>query len=128
MIDHVFIPVTDIARSHTFYCTALQELGWREIGNYLAASGPAGIPDLYGFGDASGASVWLRHAEASVPAVHVGFVAPDRLTVDASYQAAIGAGARDNGEPAVRDYFTASYYAGNVFDPDGNSLEFVTKR
>ena len=39
----------------------------------------------------------------------------------------MAAGATDNGKPSVRLYYDPRYYAGNVFDPDGYSLEFVFK-
>ena len=35
--------------------------------------------------------------------------------------------ATGNGEPAARLYYDPRYYAGNVLDPDGYSLEFVYK-
>ena len=41
------------------------------------------------------------------------------------YDAAMGAGAADNGKPGVRLYYDPRYYAANVFDPDGYSLEAV---
>jgi hypothetical protein len=47
--------------------------------------------------------------------------------VDAAYDAAIVAGATDNGAPGARLYYDPRYYAANVFDPDGYSLEFVYK-
>lgn len=127
MIDHVFVSVRDLHRSGIFYGAALRSLGWSAIGTYRAASGPAGIPDLTGFGDATGASIWLRDDTSGFSAAHIGFVAPDRAAVDVAYTSARAAGARDNGAPAVRDYFAPGYYAANVFDPDGNSLEFVAK-
>jgi hypothetical protein len=34
---------------------------------------------------------------------------------------------RDNGPPAARLYYDPRYYAANVLDPDGYSLEFVFK-
>ena len=50
-----------------------------------------------------------------------------KAEVDAAYAAAMAAGATDNGKPGVRLYYDPRYYAGNVFDPDGYSLEFVFK-
>lgn len=47
--------------------------------------------------------------------------------MDAAYASAIAAGAKDNGAPGVRLYYDPRYYAANVFDPDGYSLEFVYK-
>ena len=39
----------------------------------------------------------------------------------------MAAGATDNGAPGARLYFDPRYYAANVLDPDGYSLEFVYK-
>jgi hypothetical protein len=36
-------------------------------------------------------------------------------------------GATDNGAPSARLYYDPRYYAANVFDPDGYSIEFVYK-
>ncbi len=47
--------------------------------------------------------------------------------VNAFYKAAMAAGATDNGKPAARLYYDPRYYAANVFDPDGYSLEAVCK-
>lgn len=41
--------------------------------------------------------------------------------------AAMKAGASDNGKPSVRLYYAPRYYAANVFDPSGYSLEGVYK-
>ena len=60
-------------------------------------------------------------------AVHVGFVARSKTEVRAFYKAAMAAGASDNGEPGARLHYDARYYAANVLDPDGYSLEAVYK-
>ncbi len=62
-----------------------------------------------------------------VTLLHVGFLAASQAQVDAAYSAAIAAGATDNGAPGARLYYDPRYYAANVFDPDGYSLEFVFK-
>ena len=46
MIDHVYISVTDIEKSLAFYLETLKPLGWREIGTYDAAAGPASVQNL----------------------------------------------------------------------------------
>ena len=51
MIDHVYISVTHVEKSLAFYAEALKPLGWSLSGNYDAASGPEGVPDLHGLGD-----------------------------------------------------------------------------
>ena len=134
MIDHVYISVTNIEESLAFYVEALKPLGWKAVGDYDAASGPAGIPNLYGIGDdmfgsgkAVGSSIWLRKRISNETGLYLGIVCNSNELVDAAYSAAIKAGGRDEGEPAERTYFATGYYAANVADFDGNRLEFVHK-
>ena len=58
---------------------------------------------------------------------HVGFVAKSESEVNAFYEAAMAARAIDNGKPGSRLYYDPRYYAANVFDPDGYSLEAAHK-
>jgi catechol 2,3-dioxygenase-like lactoylglutathione lyase family enzyme len=127
MIDHIYLPVTDMTRSKGFYAGTLESLGWRAIGAFDASAAPDGVPDLYGFGHQSGASIWLQELESDGCKLYLGIAAPDRASVDRVYAAALAAGASDDRGPAVRDYFSAGYYAANVLDPDGHRLEFVHK-
>jgi catechol 2,3-dioxygenase-like lactoylglutathione lyase family enzyme len=134
MIDHVYVSVTDITRSLVFYTAALKPLGWRAFGNYDSASGPEGVPDLYGIADAMfgsgktlGSSIWLRQRKLGETGLYVGIVCGTNELVDAAYAAAIKAGGIDEGRPADRTYFARGYYAANVADFDGNRLEFVHK-
>ncbi len=94
MIDHVFLWVRDVARSRAFYAIYLEPLGWGKIGTYRSTPGTKDVADLYGYGDASGASIWLRKGDAGQAAAHVGFAVGERAAVDAAYAAAIAAGAR----------------------------------
>jgi hypothetical protein len=57
----------------------------------------------------------------------MGFVASSMADVDAFYQAAMAAGATDNGKPSARLDYDPRYYAAKVLDPDGYSLEAVYK-
>jgi catechol 2,3-dioxygenase-like lactoylglutathione lyase family enzyme len=127
MIDHVFITVSDIKRSISFYEAALAPLGINLRVDYDGKNGPPGHPDLKGFGANGRLYLWLREGVAHGDAVHVGFVASSREQVDAAYAAAIAAGATDNCAPSIRLYYDPRYYAANVLDPDGYSLEFVYK-
>ena len=71
---------------------------------------------------------WLRTGVVEGRAAHVGFIADSAAQVDAAYAAAMVAGATDNGAPGgVRLYYDPRYYAGNVLDPNGYSVEFVYK-
>jgi catechol 2,3-dioxygenase-like lactoylglutathione lyase family enzyme len=127
MLDHVFISVADLDRSIAFYTVTLAPLGIIDRVDYDGEDGPPGHPDLKGFGCKGRVFFWLRPGVVEGRAAHVGFVANSQTQVDAAYTAAIAAGARDNGAPGARLYYDPRYYAGNVFDPDGYSLEFVFK-
>jgi catechol 2,3-dioxygenase-like lactoylglutathione lyase family enzyme len=127
MLDHVFLSVSDIERSVAFYTRALAPLGITDRVDFDGKDGPPGHPDLKGFGCKGRFILWLRSGEVDSRAAHVGFIAKSRIEVDAAYAAAMAAGASDNGKPSARLYYDPRYYAGNVFDPDGYSLEFVYK-
>jgi len=127
MLDHVFLSVSDIDRSIAFYTAALAPLGIVNRHDYDGEDGPAGHPDLKGFGANGRIFFWLRAGVVEGRAAHVGFVARNQQEVNAAYAAAMAAGATDNGAPAARAYYDPRYYAANVLDPDGYSLEFVYK-
>ncbi|AZF26788.1 VOC family protein [Pseudomonas sp. R2-60-08W] len=128
MLDHIFLSVSDIARSIRFYEVALTPLGITARLNYDGKDGPPGHPDLKGFGANGRMFFWLREGVVEERAVHVGFVASSQAEVDAAYTAALHQGAVDNGPPGARLHYDPDYYAANVLDPDGYSLEFVFKK
>lgn len=127
MLDHIFLTVSDITRSVAFYITALAPLGIGHQHDYDGRDGPPGHPDLKGFGANGRVFFWLHEGQADRRAVHVGFVGSSTSQVDAAYAAAMGAGAADKGAPGARLHYDSRYYAANVLDPDGYSLEFVYK-
>jgi predicted lactoylglutathione lyase len=55
--------------------------------------------------------------------VHIAFAAKNRTDVDRFYQAALEAGAKDNGKPGVRKDYHENYYGAFVLDPDGHNIE-----
>lgn len=127
MLDHVFLSVSDIKRSIAFYETVLPTLGITVRLDYDGRDGPPGHPDLKGFGSNGRMFFWLREGIVEGRAAHIGFVASSRAEVDSAYEAAMAQGATDNGRPGTRLHYDPRYYAANVFDPDGYSLEFVFK-
>ncbi|MET0286358.1 MAG: VOC family protein [Polyangiales bacterium] len=127
MLDHVFLSVRDTARSIAFYTAALAPLGITQRHDYDGRDGPPGHPDLKGFGKNGRMIFWLREGTVEGRAAHVGFIADSTDAVDAAYAAAIAQGATDNGAPGARLHYDPRYYAANVLDPDGYSLEFVYK-
>lgn len=127
VLDHVFLTVSDIRRSISFYEAALAPLGINLRVDYDGKNAPPGHPDLKGFGANGRLYLWLREGVAHGNAAHIGFVAGSRQQVDAAYAAAMAAGATNNGAPGLRLYYDPRYYAANVLDPDGYSIEFVYK-
>ncbi|HYG86436.1 MAG TPA: VOC family protein [Azospirillum sp.] len=120
MIDHISLPVTDIERAKAFYDKVLAAVGYRRMMDFDQSAG---------YGDAH-PHFWIGvppEDEAQGPAagVHIAFRAKDRAAVDAFYKAALKAGGRDNGAPGLRPRYHPDYYAGFVFDPDGNRIEAV---
>jgi catechol 2,3-dioxygenase-like lactoylglutathione lyase family enzyme len=117
-IDHVILNVRDFARSKEFYSQALKPLGYdvvMELGQGVGF-GREGKPDFW----------VVKRGEPTV--AHVAFASPDRRTVDAFYEAAVAAGAEDNGPPGPRPHYHENYYAAFVHDPDGNNIEVVCHR
>lgn len=131
MIDHLGIPVSDIARATEFYLKALAPLGYGLVMEVSAAE--TGHGAAVGFGppgkdadfQSGKPSFWIGEGERLGGHVHVAFVAPSRAAVDAFYRAALNAGGKNNGPPGLRPHYHANYYAAFVFDPDGNNIEAV---
>ena len=127
MLDHVFLSVSDIDRSIAFYEAALTPLGIAHAIDYDGRDGPPGHPDLKGFGGNGRVFFWLRMGVVEGRAAHVGFIADGKTQVDAAYATAIAAGASTIHPPGPQLHYDPRYYAAQVRDPDGYSLEFVYK-
>lgn len=127
MLDHIFITVSDTARSIAFYERVLPLLGIISRHDYDGNDGPPGHPDLKGFGANGRIFFWLRPGTPYPQAVHVGFVADSEAMVNRAYTEAIAAGATDIHPPGAQRHYDPRYYAAQVRDPDGYSLEFVYK-
>jgi catechol 2,3-dioxygenase-like lactoylglutathione lyase family enzyme len=115
MIDHVYLPVRDLATAETFYLGALAPLGYVRL---------IQRPGVTGFGAGRKPDFFLREGAPGDPA-HVAFAAPDRATVDAFHDAALAAGGIENGPPGGRPEYHAAYYGAFVLDPDGHNVEAV---
>ena len=124
MIDHVGIPVSDIARSTEFYLNALEPLGISIVMEVSAEQ--TGHGAAVGFGANFKPFFWIGGAGGlGVGHVHVAFAAPSRAAVDAFYRAAITAGGKDNGKPGLRPHYHENYYGAFVLDFDGHNIEAV---
>jgi catechol 2,3-dioxygenase-like lactoylglutathione lyase family enzyme len=124
MLDHVSIPVADIAAARAFYDAALAPLGFKRMMNFDAEANSAS-----GYGT-DHPWFWIGRENARKTASvskgsHIAFRAPSRAAVDAFFDAAIDAGAADNGAPGLRPNYHPNYYAAFVFDLDGHHIEAV---
>lgn len=112
LIDHVHLVVSDLEKSRAFYRAVLTAIG-RTLNN----------DDVHDFGSDE-LFVSQTNEKSPISRVHLAFQAPDRVTVEKFYHAALKAGGRDNGAPGERSYHPG-YYAAFVLDPDGNNIEAV---
>lgn len=125
MLDHVGIPVSDFARSRAFYTAAFAPLGYRllmEVTPEMTGDGSSAA----GFGRDK-PDFWI--GTGGTPArTHVAVAAADRAAVRAFHEAALAAGATDNGAPGLRPQYHEHYYGAFVLDPDGHNIEAVCHR
>lgn len=123
MLDHIGVPVSDLARSRAFYEAVLAPLGYGVIMEVTAAE--TGAEAHCGFGAHGKPSFWIASGKALTGCLHVAFQAPDRAAVDAFHRAAMALLAPDNGPPGLRPHYHPNYYAAFVLDPDGHNIEAV---
>lgn len=123
MIDHLGISVPDFAASKAFYLKALAPLGISVVMN-VPKEESGRSSDFTGFGADHKPFFWIGQGVAS-QGMHLCFTAKTRAEVDAFYEAAIAAGARDNGPPGIREHYHPSYYGAFVIDLNGVNLEAV---
>jgi catechol 2,3-dioxygenase-like lactoylglutathione lyase family enzyme len=124
VLDHIGFPVTDFERSKAFYTKVLEPLGYHLLRNVDLSdeTGPGGYA---GFGSER-PQFWIGTGKPVSGRLHVAFVAKDRALVRQFYDAAIAAGAKDNGPPGLRPHYHANYYGAFVIDPDGHNIEAVS--
>jgi len=119
IVSHVSIGTDDLDRAVAFHEAVLATLGIgivERIGDVAVAFGRA-FPEF-----------WVQVPENEAPAsvgngTHVAFVAASRAEVDAFHEAALAAGATDEGAPGPRPHYGAPYYGCFVIDPAGHKLE-----
>ena len=117
MIDHTGVIVGSFEASRRFYAAALAPLGHELLLEFHAS--------VAGFGEPGKPDFWIAQGEPNTPRIHVAFRADTRREVDAFYEAALGAGARDNGAPGLKAQYHPDYDGAFVLDPDGHNIEAV---
>jgi len=120
MIDHFGIQCADLPTSAAFYDTVLATIGATRMLDYGVAIG-------YGIDHPN---FWISAQETGdgFRESHLAFVAPDRATVRAFFDAATGTGAEVLHAPRIWPEYHDQYYGAFVRDPDGNNVEAVCHR
>lgn len=125
ILDHLCLNVRDYERSKAFYEAALKPLGITLLAEY-GIFGGFGRDDKPEFWIGEGKMAFQEVADlARVTPIHVAFLAGSRAEVDAFYEAAIAAGAQDNGKPGLRPQYHPDYYGAFVLDLNGHNVEAV---
>jgi catechol 2,3-dioxygenase-like lactoylglutathione lyase family enzyme len=114
MIDHLAIPVSDVAATKRQFEAALAPLGVRALFE---------VHGVWAFGEEY-PYLWLAPGKPGEK-VHLAFASKDRATVNSFHTAALVAGMTDNGGPGLRPHYHEHYYAAYALDRDGNNIEAV---
>ena len=117
IFTHAVLGTNDLKKAETFYDAALGTLG-------LSQKGPFGSGGtMYGKDGPEFIVTAPGDGKPATPANGgtLGFLAGDRATVRAFYEAALANGGTDEGAPGPRT-FTPTAYAAYVRDPDGNKI------
>lgn len=123
MLDHIGLPVRDLARSKAFYARVLAPLGYGLVMELDPSV--TGSDGFVGFGRPGKPQFWISTGTPLTGVLHVAFQAADRDAVAAFHAAALAAGAGDNGGPGLRPHYHPNYFGAFVFDPDGHNIEAV---
>lgn len=119
MLNHISLSVRDLKRSALFYTETLAIIGIKPL--FTIEN------EVIGFG-IDRPTFWINTSDDAHPMsknVHVAFSCASRSDVDSWYNAAISAGAKNNGKPGLRPQYHENYYGAFVIDPDGNNIEAV---
>ena len=120
MIDHVSVPVRDLATATAFYRNLLAPLGLDQL---VARAATVGFGKRY-------PEFWLnlrpQHVPVDNPGAHVCLRAPDEQAVRDFHRLALEMGAADEGAPGLREATMTTYFGAFIIDRDGNKIEAVT--
>ncbi len=116
IIDHIGLAVSDFEKSKQFFSKALAPLGIEIVQE---------VQGWAGFGKSGKPEFWFGQLAYSHGPMHIAFIAENRAQVHAFYDAALQAGAKDNGAPGIREIYHPNYYGAFVIGPDGHNIEAV---
>jgi catechol 2,3-dioxygenase-like lactoylglutathione lyase family enzyme len=118
MIDHVSLPVRDLAAATRFYKAVLAPLGLKLFTQRDSSVAFGRKYPLF----------WLNARPDMTPlppghGVHVCLRCRSEQGVDDFHAAALVHGGRSDGAPGQRQAELTGYYAAFIIDPDGNRIE-----
>ncbi len=121
MIDHVSVPVSNLALSRAFYGTVLSAIGLNEL---VSRQSTVGYGKKY-------PEFWINARPQMKPidrnyGAHVCLRTASEAVVIAFHQTAIEQGGGDAGTPGPRTAALGPYFGAFIFDPDGNKIEVLT--
>ncbi|KAI9656625.1 MAG: hypothetical protein M1831_004535 [Alyxoria varia] len=132
MLDHLLIYTAAelIDTTVSFYVAALAPLGYKKMSEFMDGA-------VVGMGDPSAGhpDFWIasiKMKQGQDPNIqpgyaHFAFRAKERKIVNECHAKGLEAGGRDNGAPGLRPQYHADYYAGFLYDPAGNGVEFCNR-
>lgn len=117
-ISHVSLGTNDFERAIAFYDAVLPTLGIKRIME---------VPTAVAYGRQF-PEVWIQQPGDGRPATtgngsHISFIAPSKESVIEFYEAAISAGAVDDGAPGPRPHYGEPYFGCFLRDLDGHKIE-----
>ena len=118
IMSHVSIGTSDLQRAVAFYDAVLPTLGCKKMFEF---------PGAVAYGKKF-PEFWVQIPIDGNPptvgnGVHFCFLAESKEAVHAFYEAALAAGATDDGPPGPRPLYGDPYYGGFVRDLDGHKIE-----
>jgi len=120
MIDHVSVPVRDLAAAAAFYEAVFSPLGLVKL---VTRERTVWFGKRY-------PEFWLNLREdvqrTINPGGHICLRAPSEAAVRAFYAAALENGGLDEGPPGQRAAAMTTYFGAFILDLDGNKLEAVS--
>jgi catechol 2,3-dioxygenase-like lactoylglutathione lyase family enzyme len=126
-LDHVYLAVSDFARSEAFYDRVMRALGF-----FKGDLRVAGEPHAHYFNRAL--QISIRPARSAAPhdpyapgLHHLCLQVPDRAAVEEAHAALLALGVEATA-PAFYPQYADDYYATFFADPDGVRLEIVARR
>jgi catechol 2,3-dioxygenase-like lactoylglutathione lyase family enzyme len=118
IMSHVSIGTSDMAGAVAFYDAVLSVLGCKKLFEYpFAVAYGKQFPEF-----------WVQKPIDDQPAsvgngTHFCFIAESKEAVHAFHEAALAAGATDDGPPGPRPEYSQGYYGAFARDPDGHKIE-----